>query len=190
MAKNIFPNKNSLRVEYEKNFPIRAFIAKELETRIEKLLSHMSSHPRVKYRIKDFESYFKKYIRILKSGASNKSLLIADVIGIRIICPFLEDLAAVEELLKGKFKVIEVERKGGDHTFREFGYESIHLHIAVPDDIVPSDLMLKRNLSAEKLRKSRFGLFCKMPGRKLSMSWYIRPNSLRSIIRENENWPR
>ena len=60
---------------------------------------------------------------------------IDDLIGIRIICPFLEDLAAVEELIKEKFTVVEVERKGGDHTFREFGYESIHLLIEIPDDI-------------------------------------------------------
>jgi len=140
----MFPSKNSLRTEYEKHYPVRAFIAKELEARIEKLLLQMASQPRVKFRIKAFESYFKKYIRLLKSGTADKSPLIADLIGIRIICPFLEDLAAVEELLKTKFEIIEIERKGGDHTFREFGYESVHLLINVPTDIVPKDIMEKR----------------------------------------------
>ena len=144
MVDSMFPSKNSLRAEYEKHYPVRAFIAKELEARIEKLLLQMASQPRVKFRIKAFESYFKKYIRLLKSGTADKSPLIADLIGIRIICPFLEDLAAVEELLKTKFEIIEIERKGGDHTFREFGYESVHLLINVPTDIVPKDIMEKR----------------------------------------------
>jgi len=139
-----FPNKNSLRKEYEKHQPVGVFIAKEIETRIEKQLMTMSSRPRVRFRIKSFESYFRKYIRLLKNDVSDNTFLIADVIGIRIICPFLEDLAVVEELLKEKFKVVEVERKGGDHTFREFGYESVHLHIAVPEDILPKDLRASR----------------------------------------------
>ena len=144
MGKTIFPNKNSLRVEYEKHYTIRVFLAKDIESRIEKQLSSMSSRPRVKFRIKSFESYFRKYIRLLKSGVSDDALIVPDVIGIRIICPFLEDLAVVEELLKEKFKIIEVERKGGDHTFREFGYESIHLHISVPEDIIPKDIISNR----------------------------------------------
>jgi putative GTP pyrophosphokinase len=136
MKKDNFPNKNSLRAEHDKYLHERALIAKELEVLIEDALLPMTSRPRVKSRMKSFESYFKKYIRLLKSGTSDNALLIADVIGIRIICPFLEDLAAVEELLKEKFKVVEVERKGGDHTFREFGYESVHLLIAVPKSIL------------------------------------------------------
>ena len=133
MKKSSFPNKSSLRVEYDKRLGARALIARELEDRIDEALLPMASPPRVKGRIKSFESYFKKHIRLLKNGVSGK---ITDIIGIRIICPFLEDLAGVEELIKKKFNVVEVERKGGDHTFREFGYESVHLLISVPEDIL------------------------------------------------------
>jgi len=136
MDKNNFPNKASLRKDYDTYLSARVLIARELEERIEKVLLPMASRPRVKGRIKTFGSFFKKYIRILNNGVSAKAPKIADVIGIRIICPFLEDLAAVEELLKENFTVVEVKRKGGDHTFREFGYESIHLHISVPMDIL------------------------------------------------------
>jgi putative GTP pyrophosphokinase len=96
-------------------------------------LRGLPSRPSIKVRVKDFASYFKKYIRVLKSRSA--SAAITDIIGIRIICPFLEDLAAVEDALKGNFEVTEVERKGGDHTFREFGYESVHLLIKIPGDI-------------------------------------------------------
>ena len=128
----IFPDQNLLRQEYDKYLPERTLIVRELETCLEDALASMSSRPRMIGRVKSFESYFKKYIRLLKSGSSP---LISDLIGFRIICPFLEDLASVEELLKEKFNVVEVERKGGDHTYREFGYESIHLLIAIPECI-------------------------------------------------------
>jgi len=111
-------------------------MVRELEARVEEVVATLPSHPRVKGRVKSFESFFKKYLRLIKSGNSVLAPKIDDIAGIRIICPFLEDLAAAEELLKKKFTVIEVERKGGDHTYREFGYESIHLLIEVPNDIV------------------------------------------------------
>jgi putative GTP pyrophosphokinase len=38
--------------------------------------------------------------------------------------------------VKEEFKIIEKERKGDDHTFREFGYESIHLLISLPENII------------------------------------------------------
>ena len=130
-----FPERNSLHAEYKKLLPNRSLVVRELETRVEGVIAPLSSHPRVKGRAKSFESYFKKYLRLMKNRNSALVPEIDDIVGIRIICPFLEDLAAVEELLKESFTVIEVERKGGDHTYREFGYESIHLLITVPDDI-------------------------------------------------------
>jgi len=137
MADNIiFPERNSLLVEYERLLSRRIMVVRELENRIEQAIAPLPSHPRVKGRLKSFDSYFKKYIRLLKNDLSVQTPTIADVLGIRVICPFLEDLAAVEELLKEKFKVVEVQRKGGDHTYREFGYESIHLLVEVPEEII------------------------------------------------------
>ena len=132
-----FPERNSLRAEYDLNLPIRERVVDELEKYVEEVIRPLSSHPRVKGRLKSFDSYFKKYIRLLKSGNYDEDphVRIKDLIGVRIICPFLEDLATVEEMIKEKFEVVEVERKGGDHTFREFGYESIHLLIAIPQEI-------------------------------------------------------
>jgi putative GTP pyrophosphokinase len=130
-----FPDRNSIRAEYLRLLPERTKIVRELITLIEEVVSPVLSYPRVQGRVKSFGSYFKKYLKFLKDeNYVNNN--IADVIGIRIICPFLEDLAAVEELLKEKFKIVEVERKGGDHTFREFGYESIHLLIEIPLEFV------------------------------------------------------
>ena len=131
---SLFPDRNSLLAEYNKSLPSKTLMAQELETHIEKALLPLLSNPRVKGRVKSFNSYFRKYVRLLKTSGDRPK--ITDVIGIRVICPFLEDLPVVQELIKDKFKVVEVERKGGDRTFREFGYESIHLLITVPEEIV------------------------------------------------------
>ncbi len=61
--------------------------------------------------------------------------VLSDIIGIRIICPFLQDLKEVERILHDTFMVYEVERKGADRTFREFGYESTHILLAIPSEI-------------------------------------------------------
>jgi putative GTP pyrophosphokinase len=54
--------------------------------------------------------------------------------GIRVICPFIDDLEAAEAIIKDNFDVVEVDRKL-QSTFREFGYESTHLLITIPPDI-------------------------------------------------------
>ena len=131
-----FPDQNTLRKQYEELFEKRKFAIDKLEIVIEKVIRNMASRPSVKTRVKEFNSYFRKYLLLFGKTDSARLPLITDVIGMRIVCPFLEDLAVVEEILKDNFEVIEVERKGGDHTFREFGYESIHLLIKLPAEIL------------------------------------------------------
>jgi len=130
-----FPNKEAIRDEYDRLLYIRTYLARELEKRIFKLISAVPSHPtRVKARVKSFKSYYRKYLRQLKDDVSEPPH-ITDVIGIRITSLFLEDLGLVENLIKKHFQVVEVEKKGMKHTFREFGYDSTHLLIIIPDDI-------------------------------------------------------
>ena len=139
MTEIVFPKRNSLLEEYDKYFPVRASVVRKLETFIEEIVASQSSQLRVKGRIKSFESYYKKYLRLLNDSPNDDSPKIDDVIGIRVICPFLDDIAAVEELLREKFTIVQVERKGGDHTYREFGYESIHLLVEVPKEIIKKE---------------------------------------------------
>ena len=129
MSKNL-PNRISLYKEYKKRLTHWNSTAKKLEEQLQKLLTVIPSKTRVIARVKTFDSYYKKYIKLLKNHKSTEKKApppqINDIIGVRIICSFLEDLNTVEELIKRKFKVIEVERKGWGHTI-EFAYESIHL---------------------------------------------------------------
>jgi putative GTP pyrophosphokinase len=130
------PDKNVFRKEYEEYADLRFHITRDLEVLIEETVSSLPSHPTVKGRVKAFESYYRKYIRLLKSHPLESGKPeITDLIGIRIICPFIEDLDSVEELLKQTFTVTEVDRKGSGFSFKEFGYESTHLLIKIPSSI-------------------------------------------------------
>jgi putative GTP pyrophosphokinase len=151
-----FPDKKNFQTEYERYFRARLGITRELESRIEEMLKSLPSHILVKARSKDFQSYYRKYLKLLRQQSSSRlsensdahtqyrpdeapekdgQTEITDLIGIRVVCPFIEDLSYVEEILNKNFNIIEVERKGSEQTFREFGYQSIHLLIAIPDDI-------------------------------------------------------
>jgi putative GTP pyrophosphokinase len=146
---NLFPDKKKLQDDYEKYADARLRITRELELRIEEALKLLPSHVLVKARPKDFQSYYRKYLKLLRqqgfatreeypadttTEAAGGTVKITDLIGIRVVCPFMEELSLAEDALKKEFDVIEVDRKGSDQTFREFGYQSIHLLITIPDD--------------------------------------------------------
>ena len=126
------PNKEALRQAFEHGAKARRQVARDIESRLEQVFVPLPSFPSIKIRAKRFESYYRKYLSLLKAGSP--APVITDLIGIRIVCPFIEDMSMVEELIKTHFEVIEVERKG-HYTFREFGYESTHLLIKLPPDI-------------------------------------------------------
>jgi putative GTP pyrophosphokinase len=127
------PDKSSMQQEYEKYSNMRHLIVTEIKDQIEKVLVSLNSNPVVSGRIKNFKSYFSKYLRLLKNETETPKIM--DLLGIRIICPFIEDLSAAEKLIKSRFNVIETERKG-HYTFKEFGYESTHLLITIPQQII------------------------------------------------------
>jgi len=127
------PNQEKLRKWFESKADARILIVGDIERRLTKVLAPIVPHPTVKVRTKNFTSYYKKYLRQLKSGI--KVPLLTDLMGVRIVCPFMDDLAQAERLVSDHFEVTEVDRKGGLYSHKEFGYESIHLLIKVPDDL-------------------------------------------------------
>lgn len=82
----------------------------------------------IKYRVKRFENYCEKLVRLNKLQG-NDMLQITDLLGIRVVCPFLEEVELVEQLISQKFEILEMEHKAEQHSFREFGYDSVHLLI-------------------------------------------------------------
>jgi len=127
------PDKNLFFSEYEKYSEVRHLIVGDIKERVEQILSGFDSKPVVSGRIKNFASFFSKYLRLLKQGLDDPQ--ITDLLGVRIICPFIEDLQVTEDIINQNFKIIEKENKG-HYTFREFGYESTHLLIRIPDEFI------------------------------------------------------
>ncbi len=93
--------------------------------------------PTIKSRIKRFDAYFEKLQRPREGEGGGKAPELTDILGVRVICPFLEDVDAVEGFLVEAFDVIELERKGASHSFREFGYDSVHLLLRIEASLLP-----------------------------------------------------
>ena len=132
------PNKIKIRKIYESYGPVFNEILGKVEQRLKATIK-IASLPTYKARIKSFDSYYKKILRQKPDQAAEGTSLVTltDMIGIRVICAFLEDLSIVEKILLKNFQVMEVERKGSQQSFREFGYESLHVLIKIPDDCMP-----------------------------------------------------
>ena len=128
-----FPEKNQIQSDYEKYTEVRFLIVNDLKEQVENLLTAIDSSPVISGRIKNFSSYFSKYLKLLKTGIKNPK--ITDLLGVRVICPFIEDLQASEKLINSNFNIIEKEVKG-HYTYKEFGYESIHLLVSIPQSII------------------------------------------------------
>ncbi|MBQ4378213.1 MAG: tetratricopeptide repeat protein, partial [Treponema sp.] len=104
---------------------------------------HLSSNPTYKSRVKSFNSYYRKVLRLKSDEAEKNNFVeLTDMMGIRVICAFLEDLTEVEQQIKDNFVVKEVEYKGAQQSFREFGYESVHVLVSIPKDCMPKKCSL------------------------------------------------
>lgn len=99
----------------------------------------LSAQPTYKSRVKSFESYYKKILRLKPEQVEgNKSLIyLTDMMGIRMICAFLEDINLGVEQIKKLFEIKEVEVKGAEKKFSEFGYESVHVLVKIPEEFKP-----------------------------------------------------
>ena len=132
------PNKLRIKEIYESYFDTFNEILLNIEQKLKKAIQ-IQSLPTFKSRIKSFPSYYKKILRQKpdESSEAKRLVTLTDMIGIRVICAFIEDLSVVQKILLENFDVREVEKKGANQSFREFGYESVHILISIPEDCMP-----------------------------------------------------
>lgn len=150
----VIPDKAKMQAIYAESKPrYEEALARFLAT-VEPILTAGGLSPTLKGRVKEFSSYYAKKLRLLKQAWTDKTapLPVNDIVAIRVVCPFLGDLAVAEKLLSGHFEVVEVERKGAERSFREFGYESIHLLARIPDELMPLCPHIDRNVIEIQLR--------------------------------------
>jgi putative GTP pyrophosphokinase len=133
----LFPDRGTLQKEFDATYHNRVLIVEDLKSRLEEVFHTMRPKPTVKGRAKSFQSYYKKYIRLLQQQMDKtKRPVINDLVGLRIVCTFIEDISSVETAIQNTFQITEVERKGSNYSFKEFGYESTHILIKIPEDII------------------------------------------------------
>ena len=141
------PDKNKLKKRYDEYSAHFAVLLKRLEDHLRSIVK-VSALPAYKTRVKSFNSYYAKLLKFPPADPSIDFPVVTDLIGIRIVCPFLQNLSEVEDVLVKNFTVKEVERKGADRTFREFGYESTHVLADIPESFKVG-LLLPANLIFE-----------------------------------------
>jgi putative GTP pyrophosphokinase len=137
----------SLYVQYRPQYDV---VLRRIYRRIRDLLARNGIEATIKYRIKRFETYYEKLVRMNHSKTT--PLLMNDILGIRIVCPFLEDIDHVVRLMNENFSVIEVDRKGIKHSSGEFGYDSIHLLANLPPDSLPAIIPFTRRVCEIQIR--------------------------------------
>lgn len=128
------PDRKLAWKHYRNSKPILDSLLHDLYLQLRGQLEDRSCKPTIKYRVKGFDSYFNKLSNYFR-GDAEKEPLISDLLGIRLICPFLEDLAEIEKLIVDNFDIVELEHKGDSLSFREFGYDSVHLVVRLGGDI-------------------------------------------------------
>lgn len=135
---NNYLSKATIRENYEAYSEYFAKILQNILTILQEKIS-LSAQPTYKWRIKRFESYYKKVLRkeADKITAVNSIICLTDMLGIRLICAFLEDINLAISQIKDIFEIREVEIKGDEKKVSEFGYESIHVLVKIPDECLP-----------------------------------------------------
>jgi putative GTP pyrophosphokinase len=86
----------------------------------------------LKHRVKHNES-LRAAQRQLRSDGKRKKEKVKDLLGLRVVVPFQEDVEKVLEVIESHFEVLEIERKAENLTFREFAYDSVHVIIGIPN---------------------------------------------------------
>jgi ppGpp synthetase/RelA/SpoT-type nucleotidyltranferase len=130
------PDKSLVHACYDEALASLDAILKEMTRKVKEVVS-LPACPAYKARIKSFSSYYRKLLNIGSEETADACLpLLTDLLGVRVVCVFLEDLNEVVRQLAAAFEVVEIERKGAAQKVSEFGYESIHVLVKIPDEIV------------------------------------------------------
>jgi putative GTP pyrophosphokinase len=98
---------------------------------------------KIEGRVKDKEECIKKFHRKYQSKleadeeAYEIKAYLSDLIGIRIVCLYEDQIERVSELLKRDFNIIDVTDKSAivENTEDSFGYKGLHMDLALNDQM-------------------------------------------------------
>ncbi|MBC8276096.1 MAG: RelA/SpoT domain-containing protein [Chloroflexi bacterium] len=121
-----------LRRDCEQLTPLANKYALALREQFEQLLiTHdLTLGVPIEYRVKTWDSISEKTERLKLSLSSVRDL--DDFIGLRLILLFTRDITKIHELISETFEVIQYEDTGGRLAETQFGYQSVHYAIGLP----------------------------------------------------------
>ena len=128
------PSRTELKSEYQRRLPFYERVVDAIRSEVEEGLSAAGLRGTVKCPVKSLDSLYGKLLRKLRDHPEAE-VSITDLLGIRIVSPFLSDAEQLERFLEDSFKVLEKERKGVPGDGATFGYTSIHYLCEVPETI-------------------------------------------------------
>ncbi len=146
------PSRAKLERKYAELIEQYDAAARNVSSQLHRAIAQRGINATIRYRVKSFNSYFDKLLRARKKAGAKGQCELTDLIGLRIICPFLSDLEEVEHAIREGFTIVETEHKGAQHSFREFGYDSIHLLIDLANELRPNGVPHSRPVAEVQLR--------------------------------------
>ena len=122
-----------LRKEYEEIKPQAERFCSALEVQLKELLSQESLDlgAPIEYRVKEWEKIKEKIER--KNLSSSRITDLNDLVGLRLIFLFNRDAKKACELIEREFDIIEREDKATQLNEEQFGYQSFHYVIKLPE---------------------------------------------------------
>ena len=125
---------------YQNNYSLYEEFADKLEELFKKLLkTNKLNYLQIESRVKTLESFLEKAQR-LNMRFTNPLEEIKDIIGIRIITHYREDIEKISKLIEKKFKI---KTKNGQYDSNnlspdKFGYLSKHYKVSISDELAKS----------------------------------------------------
>mgnify|MGYP006277299833 CR=1 FL=1 len=133
------PSRAKTKQLYDSYRPQYEMAQAKLSKKIRHLLAEHQLSATIRIRLKTFDSFFNKVLKFYNQGR-REDLVIRDLIGIRVICSFLNDIEMAKNIIMDHFNVTEVETKSSRHSFREFGYDALHLQVQLPDNLITNTI--------------------------------------------------
>lgn len=159
MASLDFENEKALfRNFYDAHATTLQNASKSLSSLLTDLLPQLSNAPisKIEARVKNREECIKKfslkYLQALEESATAYTIKdhISDLVGLRIVCLYEDDIHKIGEALEGEFEILDVTDKISkiEETEGSFGYKGLHFDLKLKDP----RLQLPENKSYSDLR--------------------------------------